>query len=530
MKKLRLGLTGLLFFTLFSGLVSRPIVTQAASPNIVISEVQTGGSGSGTSSQEFVELYNNSNKAVNVTGWEVVYSSASDVTQKTLVELDGQLAANGFLLLGSTVYTAPANTTLDATFTAGLASDGGHIKVYDSSKALVDKLGWGMASNPETKSVAAPSGGTSAQRIVNEEQLLVDTDSNFLDFITSMQPNPMGGWLEPIVVVPDPQPITYPTVFITELLPDPSAPALDEESEFIELYNPNTESVNLSGYALQTGGSYQYSFIIPATTIPAGGYLTLYSKDTKLTLSNSGSQARVLAPDGSVIDETDPYTNVPEGESWALLSGNWSVSNQVTPGTANLSSVVSSSDDSAEGKGALGSCPSGKYRNPLTNRCKMIETAPGLKPCAPDQYRNPLTNRCKKKVSATTSKACAPGKYRNPATNRCKSFVSAATSLKPCNPGQFRNPLTNRCKKIGSGNNVLKPCNADQERNPETNRCRKVAGASINNPLTTAASTTSNPKVSYPILVIIGVLALGYGLFEYRVEFINLWAKLLKKR
>ena len=50
---------------------------------------------------------------------------------------------------------------------------------------------------------------------------------------------------------------------------------------------------------------------------------------------------------------------------------------------------------------ANGVCPAGKYRNPLTGRCKKIETEK-TKECAPGYERNPETKRCRKIKSANT--------------------------------------------------------------------------------------------------------------------------------
>ncbi|MCL2001886.1 hypothetical protein FWG76_00575, partial [Candidatus Saccharibacteria bacterium] len=42
---------------------------------------------------------------------------------------------------------------------------------------------------------------------------------------------------------------------------------------------------------------------------------------------------------------------------------------------------------------------------------------------------------------------CGEGRYRNPLTNRCKK-IEVPTEQKPCNEGYERNPETNRCRKI----------------------------------------------------------------------------------
>lgn len=485
----------------------------AASTDIVISEIQTGGSGTGTSSQEFVELKNLGTLALSVQDWKVLYSSSTDVTQHELIKLDGQIPAGGFALLVSPNYPVPEGVLADRQISgAGLAATGGHIKLIDHENIERDRVGWGAAQFAETQSAPAPPGGSS---IARQE---IDADDNFADFIVG-EPTPKGGDLQPL---DEPEPTTYLPILITELLPDPASPKLDSQDEFIELYNPNAEPVNLKDYVLQTGGNFQYSYKLPAIEILAGQYIVLYSAETKLTLSNTTSSARLLDPNGEVLHAVDSYNNVGESKTWAFVDQTWQITNQPTPGAANKKSLVGTNNPSESG---LEPCPEGKFRNPATNRCKNIETKTGLKPCNPDQFRNPETNRCKKIETAHGLTPCKPGQFRNPATNRCKSSSTTTSSLKPCAPNQFRNPETNRCKKNDSESSLV-PCKEGQERNPETNRCRKVAGASTTNPLANPAATATNKtNVSYPAIIAVAGLAVAYGLYEYRQE---IKAKVLK--
>lgn len=148
------------------------------------------------------------------------------------------------------------------------------------------------------------------------------------------------------LVLPDQAPLTaeqivtsldtaVPNLLITELLPNPTAPVPDAEGEFIELYNASAEVINLKGYILQAGANFTYSYVLPAHTILPGGYLVLYSDDTKLTLSNASGRARLLDPIKTVLSETALYDKATEGQSWNLVNGLWSWSSQPTPGAVN---------------------------------------------------------------------------------------------------------------------------------------------------------------------------------------------------
>ena len=78
-----------------SGVFVTASAAQAASPAIVISEVYGGGGNSGAAwRNDFVELYNRSDAAVDVTGWVVQYYSAASTTatDANTATLTGSLA------------------------------------------------------------------------------------------------------------------------------------------------------------------------------------------------------------------------------------------------------------------------------------------------------------------------------------------------------------------------------------------------------------------------------------------------------
>ena len=73
-----------------------------------------------------------------------------------------------------------------------------------------------------------------------------------------------------------------------------------------------------------------------------------------------------------------------------------------------------------------------------------------FKTCPAGKVINLDTGNCVNETRLTTTlPACPEGKYRNPLTNRCRAYATAASAtLKPCAEGYERNPATNRCRKI----------------------------------------------------------------------------------
>ena len=130
-------------------------------------------------------------------------------------------------------------------------------------------------------------------------------------------------------------PITYSVadIVINELY----ANAATGQTEWIELYNPTSQTIDISGAWIDdiaSGGGAPIQ--IPAsTTIPAGGHWTY---DTNNYFNNGGDDARLLMPDGSTVIDTFHYGSSTKNKSWYRSpdGGAWAGS-QGTPskGTSN---------------------------------------------------------------------------------------------------------------------------------------------------------------------------------------------------
>lgn len=75
---------------------------------------------------------------------------------------------------------------------------------------------------------------------------------------------------------------------------------INDQDEWIELFNPAATEVNLSGWHLDTGRNTTRYRFAGAFRIPAGGYLVLFRRSTRLALSDRGGTLRLLRPDLSV--------------------------------------------------------------------------------------------------------------------------------------------------------------------------------------------------------------------------------------
>jgi hypothetical protein len=464
--------------------------TEPAPQRVVISEVQAGSTVS--TNQEFVELFNQTDLPIDVTGWRLEYKSATGTAWTTKATLAGHIEPLSFYLAATAGYIE-ANGTIGA----GLAAAGGHVRLVhpglgEGPDQILDLLGWGTADSAEggqASLVAEP--GQSIQRCLIEN-LFLDTDNNANDF------RPYAGITlnSGVACAPEDDPPapgnTCAGLLISEVLPNPLG--ADGGNEFIEIHNPTGMDITLGGCSLQTTGSTKrYPF--GADVLEPGAYHTLYASETGLILPNgAGGTIYLLASDASEAYVVTYPPDMPDDVAWAWFgNSDWQITYLPSPGSANR--------------------------------------AQPLKPCSAGQERNEDTGQCRNTVVAagTTPAACPAGQERNPATNRCRSITAAATpTLTPCKPGQERNPETNRCRSVVVAGATLKPCASGQERNPETNRCRKIAGASTTSPVAVqdVTATTKSDMVGWWFAGIIGVSALGYAAYEWRQEITQTAVKL----
>ena len=320
-------------------------------PAVLISEVQTGSVES--ASQEFIELYNPNEQSVDLTDWKLQYVSATATNwdkPSRSVALSGNLEAKSFYLISSSGYLSD---TAQASFASGLSQTGGHLRLINGIGELQDLLGWGTAVMPAIAAAEAAGAGESMARNTDQEEQL-NTGNNAEDFSVTLSPTPGAANVittpqadtsvnrpaEALATENEAETKTYAYVEISELLPNPASPQVDAEDEFIELYNPNAFAVDLTGYILKTGLNDTYKHVFENTSLPAGQYLAVYSRDSSLTLSNTAGRARLFAPDDALIDETAVYDKAGDNQAWIFAEGSWQWTAAPTPGIGKVLSVL----------------------------------------------------------------------------------------------------------------------------------------------------------------------------------------------
>ena len=393
--------------------------------NVYISEVQTGSAGS--TSQEFIELYNAGEGSIDLTGWVVEYFAAasSDFERPSrTVTLSGTIEPGTYYLLASRDYLTEE---ADQHFSYVLAKSGGHIRLLGTSVTaegeanVEDLIGWGSALHPEGEAAPEPPVGSSLVRKADEQEALQDTDNNQQDFALSSTPTPGSQNVYPdeaaqpgrvdTVAPPEQEPTEVPSPIvppgsseetpvdeeqgnrlkplqISELLPDPAAPQTDGEHEYIELHNPNPEPVDIEGYRLQSGNSFSYSYTFENATIAANSYQAFFVSQTGLTLANGGSRARLLDSAGVVVSDTAPYEDAEPGQSWMLVDATWQWSAAPSPGLANVvtlpvAAVAAATKTAAPKKTAKPAPKTAASKKPSTAKAKTASATKAAKTTKP---------------------------------------------------------------------------------------------------------------------------------------------------
>lgn len=137
-------------------------------------------------------------------------------------------------------------------------------------------------------------------------------------------------------------PLLYP--IFSEALPNPEGS--DSTNEWIELYNPYNETLNLSGLKLDDseGGSKAYSL---SGELGTESYILIWVEDSGLSLNNGGDSLRLLGVNDEILWSFD-YANSTEGQSYAFVNGAYSWTTP-TPNSDNEAAAIEAEENYENG-------------------------------------------------------------------------------------------------------------------------------------------------------------------------------------
>ena len=296
-----------------------PNQVQAAEASLLITGLQTAGVNN--SGQEQISIANVSSGSIDLMGTSLGYFSAdpaSFVRPARTISLSGSIAAGHVFTLATS-----AGTTVDQVFSATMAQAGGHLKLLHGTEQL-DLLGWGTARYPLGAAAPAPQPGRKLFRRTLANGMYQQTENNAHDFMVDEIESPQ--------LLVDHAADTF--LVLSEMLPNPKSPTLDNEGEYVEVWNSGPLPMNIRGYTLLVGPTLGKKYVFQDEVLGANTYKAFYSAQTKLALSNEGSRVQLQAPDGSVLSDVT-YETAREGMAWAWSGSEWQWTLEPTPDGPN---------------------------------------------------------------------------------------------------------------------------------------------------------------------------------------------------
>jgi hypothetical protein len=140
---MRVGVSGIL---LLSFLFLFPFFVFGAGPlDVVLNEIAWMGT-KASANDEWIELYNNTDKNINLEGW--ILRAKNGLPE---IKLKGKIPAKGFYLLERTDDRTIPDVLADQIYKGGLRNSGESLELYDNFGNLVDKVdcgsGWFAGAN-----------------------------------------------------------------------------------------------------------------------------------------------------------------------------------------------------------------------------------------------------------------------------------------------------------------------------------------------------------------------------------------------
>lgn len=332
------------------------------SPTLVISEVAWGGTAA-SPDDEWIELLNVSSQTVTLTGW--VLTSTGGLS----IALDGALAPGEFFLLergdDATISDLPA----DQIYGGNNLLNGGDGLFLSEGALLVD------AANADGGSWPAGSGAPDYRSMERIDPLAAGADGNWRANDTVHVNGLAADGVSPILGTPGqpnsaglPLPPALP-LLISEVLYDAQTPSTSGD-EFIELCNPLTSTLDLSGYKVgdeetASAGEGMYH-LPPGWTLSPGACLVVAKNAAQFAARFAVTPTFEVVVSGSGYTDTPAVPNLARYSSWG--SGSLALANDgdevlvLGPADQIVDSVAYGSGDYA----SLGLIPQASAPAPLS--------------------------------------------------------------------------------------------------------------------------------------------------------------------
>jgi len=245
--------------------------------------------------EEWIEIFNNTDSAIDLTGWKLEDGVG------TIATLSATIVADGF----QTIELSSSK----------LNNSGDIIILKKSDGTIIDQVAYGnwddgdisnnapKASDPN--SVARKTDGGDTDNDATDFSATTTLTKNSANIITAPPEEETGGASTPEDTTPS-SPPSWPVgaLLINEFVADPT----DGEVEWIEFYNPGSATINLNSWTIEDGG--ETATTLSGSVGPLGFYVL---EKPKGILNNSGDILILKDPAGIVIDQIS-YGDWDDGE------------------------------------------------------------------------------------------------------------------------------------------------------------------------------------------------------------------------
>ena len=280
---------------------STPAVTPNAASggfSLEISELMPNPSGADAGA-EWIELYNSGTGQIDLSGWILDDDDDQDFPAATAYKISEETVILPLKYLTITIPKgrfALNNSGEDA------------LRVFDAAKSLRLRIAY--------------AGGAAEDASYARDSLGV------WEWPDTPTPDSVNVFATETAYVSD--------LIISEVVSNPEGD--EEEGEFIEIYNPGEDSVDLTEWVL-SDKTKRYVISdddLIATEIPAGGYLAFYREATGISLNNTGEeQVSFFNPDAKLVQSLT-FSAGKEGQSYSWSNAKvYQWTTKITPGRKN---------------------------------------------------------------------------------------------------------------------------------------------------------------------------------------------------
>lgn len=310
-----------------TGQSSTPIKTETIRYSLDQAVINEFMSDPGDDEVEWIELYNNINQEIDLSGWKIIDGSGA------VTNLSGKIGSVG----DSRFFIVEKPK-------GALNNDGDTIVLRDSTGNIIDQVAYGDWSGNAAKNAPAADDPDSTARLIDGQ----NSFNNNYDFTVTAKPTKGR---ENIIIndesgrdLPKVQKnIKADQIMVSEIYPDPigadNRADQDTFGEFIELYNQSNQEINLAGWKIgNQNKQMKIDNCLTSMIIAAKGYLLIWRAQSKIFLNNNSGEVRLYLPEETAAFKTVKYKDAKEGWSYnfASSSSEYQWSRKITPGGDNI--------------------------------------------------------------------------------------------------------------------------------------------------------------------------------------------------